>query len=961
MSDTDSRHPASARAAAVHEPETVSFGPFSLRTRLLEKNGVPVKLGGRATDILRLLLSRAGEVIPKEEILAYAWSGLVVEEISLRVHIAELRKALGDGKDGARYITNVPSRGYCFVAPVQRSVLAPTPAPSSKPVLEKPASVSLPHRLERMVGREDILKDLSARISSDRFVTLRGPGGIGKTTVAIALAHDMLTAFDGNVYFLDLGPLKDATLVASSVAAALGLVVHHADPTDSIIAFLRDRRLLLVLDSCEHVIDFVAALAENIHQRAPNVSILATSRESLLVQGEQIFELVPLQAPPLGTGLSVSDALSYPAVRLFMERAEAAGHRADLTDDDANILAEICGKLDGIALAIELAAVRVGVHGLREVAALLDGRLKLEWRGRRTAPPRHKTLGATLDWSYGLIDEGERTALRRLAIFAGQFTLQGALAVAGDQHTPADQVVDALGQLVAKSLVSARPEGSSTRYRLLDTTRAYAMQKLVDCGEAPGTARRHAGYVQQVLETAMAAEASGGGQAPRAQERASLLADARAALTWVYANDDGADLRVPLAAACARLFVELNLLNEGRLWCSRALAVLDDRSRGKAWELELQSTLGHAYMFTERNSEQAESALRRGLEIAEGLDDLSNKFRLLARLNMFYRRTGEYQHLLPVALEAEKVARVIGDPAGLAGAKALVGVSYHLVGNQTEAQVHLDEGLQGDAALRSAQPGHFAYARTPQIPLARVLWLRGFPDRAIECVRPLTGTAAPRDVVMHSIALCWSASLFGWIGDWEAVESLAGRLSAHAGIHGLTPYQAVAAGFRGQIMIARGELKTGIELLQSSLPRLHADRYELYASAFIAELSQGLAALGRLPEALKVLCETIARVEPEGAAFDMPELLRLRGELEARSGNLEAAEASFAASVALSELQGALSWRLRTEMSLARLRRQQGRPGSLAAVAKTYARFSEGFETADLKAARLMLEETPAR
>ena len=961
MSDTDSRHPVSARAAAVHEPETASFGPFSLRTRLLEKNGVPVKLGGRATDILRLLLSRAGEVIPKEEILAYAWSGLVVEEISLRVHIAELRKALGDGKDGARYITNVPSRGYCFVAPVQRSVLAPAPAPSSKPVLEKPASVSLPHRLERMVGREDILKDLSARILSDRFVTLRGPGGIGKTTVAVALAHDMLTVFDGHVYFLDLGPLKDATLVASSVAAALGLVVHHADPTDSIIAFLRDRRLLLVLDSCEHVIDVVAALAENIHQRAPNVSILATSRESLLVQGEQIFELVPLQAPPLGTGLSVSDALSYPAVRLFMERATAAGHRADLTDDDANILAEICGKLDGIALAIELAAVRVGVHGLREVAALLDGRLKLEWRGRRTAPPRHQTLGATLDWSYGLIDEGERTVLRRLAIFAGQFTLQGALAVAGDQHTPADQVVDALGQLVAKSLVSARPEGGSTRYRLLDTTRAYAVQKLVDCGEALGTARRHAGYVQQVLETAMAAEASGGGQAPRAQERASLLADARAALSWVYANDDGADLRVPLAAACARLFVELNLLNEGRLWCSRALAVLDDSSRGKAWELELQSTLGHAYMFTERNSEQAESALRRGLEIAEGLDDLSHKFRLLARLNMFYRRTGEYRHLLPVALEAEKVARVIGDPAGLAGAKALIGVSHHLVGNQTEAQVHLDEGMQGDAALRSTQPGHFAYARTPQIPLARVLWLRGFPDRAIECVRPLTGTATPRDVVMHSIALCWSASLFGWVGDWEAVESLASRLSTHAGIHGLTPYQAVSAGFRGQIMIARGELKTGIELLQSSLPRLHADRYELYASAFIAELSQGLAALGRLPEALKVLCETIARVEPEGAAFDMPELLRLRGELEARSGDLEAAEASFAASVALSELQGALSWRLRTEMSLARLRRQQGRRGSLTGVAETYARFSEGFETADLKAARLMLDETPAR
>jgi predicted ATPase/DNA-binding winged helix-turn-helix (wHTH) protein len=946
-------------AGAAHEAETVLFGPFSFRTRLLEKDGVPVKLGGRATDILRLLVSRAGEVIPKDDILAYAWSGLVVEEISLRVHIAELRKALGDGKDGARYITNVPSRGYCFVAPVQRSIPKPTsPSPVAS---ETSLPASLPHRLERMVGRDEVLQELSARLLSDRFITLRGPGGIGKTTVAVGLAHDMLTVFDGHVHFLDLAPLRDATLVASTVATALGLVVHHADPTESVISFLRDRRLLLVIDSCEHVIEVVARLAEGIYQQAPGVSILATSRESLLVQGEQIFELVPLPGPPQGSGLSVSQALSYPAVRLFVERATAAGHRADMTDDDAAVLAEICGKLDGIALAIELAAVRVGVHGLREVAALLDGRLKLEWRGRRTAPPRHQTLGATLDWSYGLIDESERVALRRFSVFAGSFTLQGAMAVAGDNSEAADQIVDALGQLVAKSLVSARPEGASTRYRLLDTTKAYVMQKLVDASEAEKIAHRHASYVRQVLETTMVAEAGGGGQPARSQERAVLLADARAALTWAYAKDDGADLRLPLAGACARLFVELNLLNEGRLWSSRALAALDDTSRGSTWELELQATLGHAFMFTESNSAQAESALRRGLEIADALGDLSNKFRLLARLNMFYRRTGEYRNLLPVALEAERIAREIGDTAGIAGAKALVGVSYHLVGNQTEAQVHLDEGVQGDAALRSAQPGHFAYARTPQIPLARVLWLRGFPDRAVECVRPLTGAATPRDVVMHCIALCWSASLFGWVGDWEAVEAMASRLAAHAGIHGLTPYQAVATGFRGQTMIARGELKPGVELLQSSLPRLHADRYELYASAFVAELSQGLSALGRLPEALKALREAIARVEPEGAAFDMPELLRLRGELEASGGDLDAAEASFAASVALAKQQGALSWRLRTEMSLARLRRQQGSRNSSDGLAETYAQFSEGFETADLKAARLMLDDTAVR
>jgi predicted ATPase/DNA-binding winged helix-turn-helix (wHTH) protein len=939
-----------------HAPDAVSFGPFFFndKTRLLEKDGVPVKLGSRALDLLRLLVSRAGEVISKNELLAHAWPGLAVDEISLRVHIAEIRKALGDRKAGARYITNVPSRGYCFVAPVERRT--PAIQASTPGISDGVRETLLPRRLERMIGREDVLEELFSRLAQERFITLRGPGGIGKTTVAVALAHSMWGAFAGQVYFLDLSPLKDPALVPIAVASALGLTVHHVDPTESIINFLGEKRVLLVLDSCEHVIETAARFSECIYQRSRGVSIVATSRESLLVEGEHIFELVPLAGPPQGAGLTVDQALIYPAARLFMERAAAAGHRANVTDDDVNVLIEICDKLDGIALAIELAAVRVGTHGLREMAALLDSRLKLEWRGRRTAPARHQTLGATLDWSYGLISENERAVLRRLSIFAAPFTLEAAVAVSGEDDDP--RVVDALEQLVAKSLLVARPKGSSTSYRLLDVTRAYAMQKLVESGEMKNIARRHARYIQKTLEKT-ALESIRGDQAPDSHDRGELLGDARTALTWAYSEDDCTELRLPLASVCTRLFIELNLLNEGQLWASRALAALDDASRGGRWELELQSALGHALMFTERNSERVEEALKRGLALAESMGDHSNRFRLLARLNMFYRRTGDYRRLVSIALQAEQVARTIGDTAGLAGAKALVGVSYHLVGNQTAAQLHLEEGLLGDAALRGTSPGHFAYSRTLQIPLARVLWLRGLPDQAIECVRPMIGAAAPKDAVMYTIALCWSASVFGWVGDWSMVESLTAHLATHARAHGLASYEAVATGFRAQTLIAGGESRPGIELLRKALLRLHADRYELYASAFIADLSRGLAALGQISEGLDVLSEAIARV-PEGDAFDMPELLRLRGELEARNGSVDSAEVSLAASIALAEQQGALSWRLRAETSLARIRHHQAKPGALDSLAATYSRFSEGFDTADLKAAKRLLDEPPS-
>jgi len=269
--------------------ETISFGPFELTAseKQLTRNGVPVKLAPRAYDILLTLLSRPNEIISKNDLLAQVWPGITVEEGSLRFHVAGLRKALGDGKDGARYISTSSGRGYSFVASISRSSAS---APSSVGPSAGFDHYNLPARSTAMIDREEDLAKLSTQLNAYRFVTIVGSGGVGKTTVALAIAHQFHEAFDGAVLFVDLSMLRDPSLVATGVASTLGLSVQSEDVSSGLIAYLRDKRLLLVLDTCEHLIEAVAALAAMIFNAAPRVHILATSRETLQVEGERVFE-----------------------------------------------------------------------------------------------------------------------------------------------------------------------------------------------------------------------------------------------------------------------------------------------------------------------------------------------------------------------------------------------------------------------------------------------------------------------------------------------------------------------------------------------------------------------------------------------------------------------------------------------------------------------------------------------
>jgi DNA-binding winged helix-turn-helix (wHTH) protein len=375
------------------EPRDVlSFGPFSLvaAERLLKKPDEPIPLGGRVLDVLIALTERAGEVVPRKELISTVWPGVTVEDANLRAHIAALRKALGDGRDGARYVTNISGRGYCFVAPVMRSSARQTARVTGITPTERVQR--LPPRPARVVGRDDTVRSLAEQLQALRFVSIIGPGGVGKTTVAISVAYTLIDGFHDAVFFIDLAALTDPQLVPTAVASALGLMVQSQDPFAGLLAFIGDRKILLVLDNCEHVIGVAAALAERLVGEAPQAHVLATSREALRVAGEHVHLLYSLDCPPEDAGLTAMEVLKYPAAQLFMERAAESGYGVALSDIDAPIAARICRRLDGIALAIELAASRVGSLGIFRTAELLDNRFSLLWQGRRTALPRHKTL-----------------------------------------------------------------------------------------------------------------------------------------------------------------------------------------------------------------------------------------------------------------------------------------------------------------------------------------------------------------------------------------------------------------------------------------------------------------------------------------------------------------------------------------------------------------------------------------
>jgi predicted ATPase/DNA-binding winged helix-turn-helix (wHTH) protein len=943
------------------EKSAVSFGPFLLlpAERLLEKDGVPVHLGGRALDILIFLVERAGEVVSKKDLVDRVWADVTVDEGSLRTHMAALRKALGDGQSGGRYITNVPGRGYCLVVPISRSN-----APDEGHVETTASSQfqTLPVRLTRMVGREENIKKIAEELSAWRFVSVVGPGGIGKTTVAVEVGHTLLAAFEGAVHFLDLSPLKDVRHVPGALALTLGLTIHSDNPVPSILAFLKDRRMLLVLDSCEHVIETLAVLTESIFSEAPQVHILVTSRESLRVEGERVHRLFPLDCPPEEEGLKASEALSFPAAQLFIERVAANSSEFELSDSDAPTVAEICLRLDGIALAIELAAGQVNAYGIRGIATLLNDRFRLSWQGRRTALPRHQTLSATLDWSYNLLSELEREILRRLAVFVGTFTLEAARSVVAGDSIDEAQVVAGIVNLVAKSLLSSDAASALMRYRLLDTTRAYLLGKPIYSEKADAISRRHAVYWCQFLERAGAASSS----SPKSEAvvlSRGHIGDVRAALEWSFSARGDLAVGTNLAAASAPFFLEMSLLTECHRWAERAILALDDASIGTRREMELQASLGVSLMFTQGNKEEVRSAFTRGLELAEALGDPHSQLSLLRGLHIYLTRIGDFRRALVVGQRSKAVAEGLNDRAGTMMTDWMLGVAHHLLGNQADAMVHCESAMTRAPTRRWSNIVRLGYDHRiiALVAFARALWLRGYSERAVEVARY---TVKEAELLEHPLTICismiWTVYVFLWSGDWLSAEEIIERIIAHAAKHSLGPYHAVGLGLKGSLSIKRGAAEAGIQLLRGCLETLHASRHEILTTVFASDLAEGLAMTEQFDEALATINGAIAQVGGTGESFDMPEMLRIKGHILGSSArfNPSDAENCLLQSLEWAGKQSALGWELRTATNLAALWSRHHRAADgLELLAPVYAKFTEGFDNSDLKAARQLLDE----
>ena len=537
--------------------QSFRFGRFELRPsqRVLLVDGEPAALGSRAFDLLSMLLAHRDRVVGKNELFETVWPGVVVEDNNLAVQVSALRRLIGP-----QAVVTIPGRGYRFVAPT-----ADDGAAAAAPAASAAAAASLPQCGDGLVGRDDDQAALLGMLGECRFVSVVGAGGVGKTSLALAAAHARCSAHRDGACWVDLADVEGAAALPAAIASATGLGVGTGDDAMvSLIELLRAKQMLIVLDGAEHLIDAVSSFVVGVLGITAAVQLLVTSQAPLHARGESLLRLEPLSLPRLGD--SVDAALAHGAVALWVKHARAGDRRFTVSGDNVEAVIALCRGLDGNPLAIRLAAARLPLLGVHELARRLGDRLHLLRDVGGGLPARQQTLHAALDWSHGLLRAGEQRVLRRLAVFVGGFSLEAVGGVAGtvaaDSGDPDWAAIDSLGELVDRSLVHAET-GVRPRYRLLDAVRSYAHARLVAADEVHAIQHRHAAAYAALFDAAYESYWASA-DAAWLDAHAPEIDNLRAALEWSAANEPALALR--LASAAGVLYMLVGRAAEARAW-----------------------------------------------------------------------------------------------------------------------------------------------------------------------------------------------------------------------------------------------------------------------------------------------------------------------------------------------------------------------------------------------------------
>ncbi|MET0918072.1 MAG: tetratricopeptide repeat protein [Burkholderiales bacterium] len=655
------------------------FARFELQPheRRLLASCQPVHLGPHAFDLLVALVDRAGHLVTKDELLAQVWGKVVVEENTLQAHVSMLRKVVGP-----EAIATVSGFGYRFTLDVTRDAAATARAP--------PHRHNLPHALTSFVGREREITQIKQWLATTRLLTLAGAGGCGKTRLALQVACTMLGEHPDGVWLVELAPLGDPSLVPQAIAKALGVTEQSGqDLLETVAEWLASRRLLMLLDNAEHLLEACAQLANALLRRCAGLSLLVTSRERLGIEGELTYRVPSLAVAPARPDTTSDDVLTCEAARLFIERAKLQSPGFEVTAKDASALAAICRRLDGIALAIELAAPWVRMMSMHELSLRLDDRFGMLTSGSRTALPRHRTLRSLIDWSYELLGEAEKVALQRASVFAGGWTLQAAECVCSGGNVSGAEVMDLLTSLTDKNLVVIETHGDETRFGLLEAVRHYAQDRLRESDEDEVVRDRHVKFFLDMASRLLDPMQNDSDLQAKLLRLDQEHDNVRAALAWCEAAPARSVKGLGLAGELHWFWRMRGHYSEGRGWIARLLAIAPDAERGGAHASAFHAAGALAHLQGDYTT--AGLRHREALAIWSRLGNRRGISRSLNSLGNIANSRGELLAARGLYEDALSIAREIGDRRSISMNLHCLGTVAHDAGDYEAAQSLLEE------------------------------------------------------------------------------------------------------------------------------------------------------------------------------------------------------------------------------------------------------------------------------